>query len=385
MTRQLSPGDLCTPLRPTPERASEIEELWADYRRGQNRRVPVIFASDEQLWLKVAGHTFKEFYLGPRVHLQVQLEGRLWFCEHVPGDMLPGLPERWDVGVQLWMEENEFFGCTVTYQEDDYAWGQPLELDGQELLSYLANLDAEEQVRHSSAYRMYQALCELAEGLSFRDRPVAVVRPGRGTHGIFTKAAEVRGLERLCLDLHEQPDFADEYLRLITENTIARIAAWRRLTGGEARSGEWCSYPDDSLQMISAADYARFVLPCHQALYAASCKFKRGIHLCGQAQQHYAVLHDRLGVTSIDGPGPFIDHGHYLQAFPDLSFNAQTEHTVVQFGSPPEVEEMMRGLLNPRAKVPGRFNVAGFVARTTPLCNIQACYEAGLRYGAIET
>ncbi|MGQ9554563.1 MAG: hypothetical protein ACUVWR_10660 [Anaerolineae bacterium] len=372
------------PDRRSQEGAQEVEQLWADYRQRENKRVPITFASDEQLWLKVSGHTFREFYCDPRVHLRAQLEGKLWFYENVPGDRTPGLPAQWDVGVQLWMEENEFFGCHVTYQEDDYAWGNPLPLDGQDLLLYITDLDAEEQVRRSSAYRMYQSLGELAEGFEFHDRPVRIVPPGMSTHGVFTKAAEIRGLERMCLDLKEDAIFARELLRLVTEKTIARMAAWRKLTGAEPLAGEWCSFPDDSLQIISAPAYEQFVLPCHQRLYASTGKPKRGIHLCGWASQHYEVLHRKLGITNIDGPGPFVDHGYYLESLgPDFSFNAQTDHTVLEYGTPTEVKEMMRNLLKPQVKVPGRFNVVGFVARDTPLPNVYACYEAGRRYGGI--
>lgn len=365
--------------------ADEVQALWAAYAQGTNERVPITFASDEQLWLKVARRTFGEFYADPAVHIDVQLQGRLWFQEHVHGDMAPGLPERWDVPVQLWMEENEFFGCHTVYQADDYAWGQPLELDRQDLLAHIAAIDPDDAVRRTDAWRLYQAMEDVAAGMTYHDRPVRVLPPGGGTHGVFTKAAEVRGLERLCTDLYEAPEFAAEYLRLFTEKEIARMAAWRRLTGAPPTQDEWCSYPDDSLQMISPAAYESFVLPCHQRLYAASGRPKRGIHLCGRASQHYRTLHQRLGVTTVDGPGPFIDHARYLRELgPDFCFNAQTEHTVLAYGSPAEVDEMMRGLLAPGARLPGRLNVVGFVSRDAPLANVHACYDAGRRYGATQ-
>jgi len=357
--------------------------LWQAYGRRENTRVPITFACDDQLWTMAAGCTFGEFYRNPRKHLWAQLLGRKWFTEHVIADMSPYPPEEWPVAVQLWMEENEFFGCDVVYQEDNYAWGMPLTLNKADLLRYLAELDPEERVRTNSAYRMYQELRALAENLEFEGRKVKVVPPGQGTHGIFTKAAEVRGLEQLCLDLVEDPEFAHTYLALFTEKQIARLRAWRKLTQPDAPElplSAW-SCPDDSLQLLSSRLYQEFVLPCHEQLFRAMTNAWRGLHLCGFASQHYHTLYHQLGIRMLDGPGDFVDHGRYLRELPELSFNAQFDHTVVTSGSPAHIEAMVRGMLKPEACVPGRFNIVGFVEAATPLENIRIAYQAGVAAG----
>ncbi|HOS91903.1 MAG TPA: uroporphyrinogen decarboxylase family protein [Armatimonadota bacterium] len=372
----------------TADRARELTDLWAAFSKGCNTRVPLTFACDEQLWLRVSGHTFREFYTRPEVHLKAQLEGKRWFCEHVEGDMPPGLPDEWALAVQLWMEEDEFFGCEVIYQEDDYAWARPLDLDNHSLLAWIADLDPEARVRGGHAFHLYEAVSELADGMEYLGRPVRVVPPGQGTHGVFTKAAEVRGLERLCLDLVESPGFAEQFLRLMTEKTIERIRAWHRVTTGAElqlpHAGGWgCC--DDSLQMIGPHVYADLVAPCHERLYSAMSTGRRSMHLCGHAEQHYVALHDRLGVTILDGPGPFVDHAYYLERFgPDFRFAAQTDHSILERGTPAQVREMMRRLLTPGAKQPGRFSLLGYVTRHTPLENVRACYEAALEFGRIQ-
>ena len=45
---------------------------------------------------------------------------------------------------------------------------------------------------------------------------------------------------------------------------------------------------------------------------------------------------------------------------------------------------MVRGLLTPGARVPGRFSVMGFITRDTPLENLRICYKAARRFGRIE-
>jgi hypothetical protein len=378
------------PLTPSERNhhATQVSALWQAYGRGENSRVPITFACDEQVWMMVAGCSFGQFYHRPETHLWAQVLGRKWFIEHVITDMSPLPPEKWGVGVQLWMEENEFFGCEVIYQEDNYAWGIPLEMGKTDLLAYLADLDPEERVLHSSAYRMYQELNALAAGIELEGRKIMVVAPGQGTHGIFTKAAEVRGLEQLCLDLIEDPDFAHAYLRLFTDKEIARIRAWRKLAQPDAPdlplAGGW-SCPDDSLQLLSSNLYEQFVLPCHERLFTAMTTGRRGMHLCGYSSQHFETLYHKLAVKTIDGPGIFVDHGQYLQAFaPDFSFNAQTEHGIVTNGSRQEIETMIRGMLTPGARVAGRFNIVGFVERDTPLESVAICYQAGVRAGQIK-
>ena len=45
---------------------------------------------------------------------------------------------------------------------------------------------------------------------------------------------------------------------------------------------------------------------------------------------------------------------------------------------------MVRGLLTPGARVPGRFSVMGFITRDTPLENLTIRYKAARRFGRVE-
>jgi hypothetical protein len=120
------------------ERNAAVQELWDDFAHARNPRGPFTFACDEQAWLKVAGETFGRFYQDPRVHLDVQLRGKLWWAESCVGDQAAGLPERWQVAPQWWMEENEHAGCTVAIQADDYAWARPLDLELRDIPAHLS-------------------------------------------------------------------------------------------------------------------------------------------------------------------------------------------------------------------------------------------------------
>lgn len=366
--------------------ADEVRELWEAFARGENHRVPFTFACDEQVWLQVAGQSFASFYTDPRIHLEAQLAGRRWLCEQVRHDAAPGLPDRWTVAVQYWMEENEYFGSPAVLQEDDYAWSPPLSLEPDDLLHHLADLDPVKCVQQSHAYRLWQDLRELCDGRTWCDRPIDVVPPGGGTHGIFTKAAEIRGLERLCVDLTDRPAFVDELLRLVTEKTLGRMQAWGQLTGADRLipSDQSFGFADDSLQLLSPAAYRRFVLPWHERFFRAVTTGPRWLHLCGHARQHYEILHRELGIGLLDGPGPFVDHAHYLEALgPQFRFTAQTDHAVLAQGPASAIEAMLRRLLRPGALRAGCFQVLAYLTRATPLEHVRAANELARELGRI--
>ena len=369
-----------------PAHNAEIEQLMEDFRDGRNRRVPITFATDEAVWLDVTGHSFREFYCSPAIQIKVNLEGRAWFVENIVHDGPVGLPEEeWVVAPRWWMACSEFFGCEVTVQEDDFAWSEPLGGTKVDLLRRIRDIDPLQSARQSHLRRLYEGMKEAGDGMTFRGLPVRVVSPGGSSHGIFTEACRVRGLEQMCMDLAEDPEFAHEFLDLITEKLIERIHVWRSLDGNEEElptPGAWGS-PDDSLQLISGHMYEEFVRPCHERLYSAMTTGARNIHLCGRAEQHYRTLYDRLGVRTIDGPGTFVDHGKWLTELPELRINAQTNHTTLMLGPASAIEEMMRSMLTEEAKQPGRFLVMGFLLRATPLSHVQAAYEAGKRYGVV--
>lgn len=370
------------------KQAAEVRALHAAFDRAENNRVPVTFGIDEQFWLMRSKYNFLDFYKNPMAHLTAQLEGNLWFANNVIGDMVPGIPDHWDVRTVHWMEENEFFGCDVAYQENDYAWAKPLTLSKQDLLKHIADIDPDAQVRKNSAYRLYLALKDLTDGKTFAGRPINVIMPGMGTQGIFTKAGEIRGLEQLCMDLYDDPEWAAEYLALIADQSIARSKAWYRLIHGKEHKPSEAGFLtiDDSLQMISAELFEQFVLPCQERYYQAFTTGWRGIHLCGYSTQHYKVLHDKLGVTVFDGPGIFADHARYFRELgPDIKFiTARFDNSVLGMGSGQELEDMVKKLLHPGTKLPGRFMLSGYVHRLTRLENIAQCYRLVKKYGVIE-
>ena len=57
------------------------------------------------------------------------------------------------------------------------------------------------------------------------------------------------------------------------------------------------------------------------------------------------------------------------------------DHSILMLGPARDVADMMRGLLTPGDKQPGRFRVTGFIVLRSRLDQPRAAYETGLEYG----
>ena len=276
-----------------------VAELWEQFGRKENMRVPITFAADEFLWLKLTGNSFREFYTDPGVQLKVLLAGDAWFRENIVHDRAMGPPgDAWTAGPRFWMDEPECFGCEVVIQDDDFAWSYPCQEAKGELLARLADIDPTEMVRGSRLWRLHEQMSELADGMRFHDLPVRIASPG-GTHGIFTVACRVRGMEQLCIDMLDDPEFAHRFLAIVTEKTIGRILAWHELaeTGQEAPSPSGWGMADDSLQLVSADTYRQCILPHHERIYSAMTTGRRHFRFVKGPLFANIVLADEINRT----------------------------------------------------------------------------------------
>jgi len=370
-----------------PSHNAEVARLWEAYGQGTNERVPVTVAFDEQFLLPLQGRSFRGYYTNSEVQLDVQLRNQEWIRTHVVHDAPLGLPDEWWVAPAGWMHENEFYGAEVRLQDNDYAWGLPIELPKRKLIEHLRGLDAEERIRAGAFYRHWEELRALADGREHLGRPVRVVSPPvTSTHGIFTKAAEVRGLERICIDLADDPAFVHDLLAAVTDLTIERIKCWHRLAGSETTfpiAGGW-GICDDSLTLLSEKHYAEFVLPQHERLYSAMTMGPRSIHLCGHVQHLFATLHRHLGITTFDGPGTQVDLVRMVRDIDaPITIQAQVSHAFLGRGHG-EIEAAVRHVLQDEAKRRARMTLIGYASRGATMDNLRFFYECAVRHGAVD-
>jgi uroporphyrinogen-III decarboxylase len=297
-----------------------------------------------------------------------------------------GLPEAWTVCPPSWMAENELCGAEIVVQEHDYAWGQPLALGKAELLRHLDGLRIEECITQGTLFGQYREMQQLTEGMEYLGRPVRVVElPVGSTHGIFTKAAELRGIEQLCVDLHEDPAFASDLLQAMCRIAVERIRAWRRLCGlpDTLPLEHGWGLADDSLTLISRGTYETHVLPHHEWLYSTMTRGTRHIHLCGHVQHLFRVLREGLGITLFDGPGTQVDIPQMIDDVgTDVVIQAQVSHAFLR-SSPEVLRAAVAHVLDDRAKRRVKMRLLDYATHGAPQANLRTFYDAGLEHGQL--
>ena len=362
-----------------------VARLWRDYAHGSNQRVPVTLAFDEQFLLPLFGCTFRHYYQNVAAQIRVQLDSQHWIRTKVRHDAEMGLPDVWRVSPAGWMTENEFLGATVLVQENDYAWGQPIPATKSELLEWLRGMDPLARVQECTLWQQYVDMTECTRNMQYHGRPVETAMPVTSSHGVFTKAAEIRGLDRLCADIHDDPAFAKELLAIVTDLLIARIENWHTLAGVDRAfpSADSWGLADDSLAMISTRQYEEFVLPCHEKFYSRMTSGTRTIHLCGHAQHLFPTLHARLGVTVFNGPGPQIDLLRMIDEInAPIEIEAEVAHATLQ-RSRTKIEKEILQLLQEEVKTRAKITLTGYVPRGTPRENMEFFYAWGKEHGRI--
>ena len=146
--------------------------------------------------------------------------------------------------------------------------------------------------------------------------------------------------------------------------------------------GGW--FADDSIQLISTDMYRRQVLPWHR-LYLAqwSVAGPHAIHLCGDAARHFPTIRDELRVMSFDTGFP-VDHGALRKALgPDVEILGGPEVALLLRGSPQDIYERTRGILQSGVMAGGRFVLreANNLPPGCPQANLEAMYRAALDFG----
>jgi len=219
----------------------------------------------------------------------------------------------------------------------------------------------------------------------FCGRPVgAPSLCGGGTDGPFTVACNLRGTTELCLDIYEDPQFVRELLDFITEAIIVRVRAVGQLNGASYPQQGW-GFADDSIQLLSVAQYREMILPYHRRLLS---EFSRGgpnsIHLCGGVQRHLSILQGELNIQDFDLGFP-VDLGQVRRDLgPQATLRGNLHPQLLREGPPSAIAEVSMRIMQSGVKEGCRFvfSEGNNVAPDTPVEHFTAGYEAARAHGA---
>lgn len=364
---------------------AEVAQLWADFAAGRPRRVPAVFNISRRFylltpWLNTQGYTFQQYFEDPRVQWEVQLGLQRWVRECLPHDGERGLPEQWG-GVAPDFQniyEAAWLGCRLEFREGEVPDTWPLLKENKGLLAKLSIPDPLHDGLQGRGLEFYQWFEERRKQEDYCGRPVGPSwMCGGGTDGPFTVACNLRGATELCLDLYEDPRFVRELLDFITEAIIVRIKAVMAFQGTPCPQPGW-GFADDSIQLLSQAQYREFVYPCHRRLLDT---FSQGgpnsIHLCGNVQRHLPMLQQEFNIQDFDLGFP-VDLGQARRELgPGALLRGNLHPELLRKGPPAAIREETARILRSGVMAGRRyiFCEGNNVAPNTPLEHFQEAYD----------
>ncbi len=376
-----------------PEEA-EKRAVWDAYFAGRTTRVPVRWNTNPRVVIldpswNPEGTTFEEAAADPRVHVEIALRHEL-YRRRVLGrwsDLPRELPEVWEINLWTYnVYEAASLGAELIFLDGQVPDTRPL--PGGFDLCELCEIDVDHPlelpfIRDGLVF--WKEMERVCEGLRFEGRPVKLVPWDIGfSDGPLTVACNLRG-EAILADLVGEPEAATELLAFITRAAIQRRRAFQEYWGDRLPAGNGLA--DDSIALISPGTYREMVLPHHRDYYEAGPDgIVRTMHLCGDATRHFRTIHEELGVDIFDTGYP-VDHGWLRGELGEqVELYGGPEVALLLNGTPEEVHQRARSILESGVKRGGRFVLqeGNNLPPRVPEANLEAAYRACLEHGWID-
>ncbi len=369
---------------------SEVKQVWDSFNAGNPIRMPMVLGVNfRHIILNPAlnpeGFTFCDVYENMELFLDIILRFTYYMSRRIPSDREMGTPEKgWNVGVSMMNTfEVEWLGGKREYINGDTPDIKPFLTDDNKNMLFDRGIPDVFSGSGAFARDAYEAFCEMKErGTVYEGAPISGIgTPFDSTDGPMTLACAIRGVESFCIDLYEDTDYALSLLDFITEATISRIKQWRRYRGlPEKRGDSGLSFADDSIALLSKADYERFILPFHKRLQEElfNPSIPGSIHLCGDATRHFVTLRDKLNMYGFDTGFP-VRHGELARELGEkVTINGGPVVGLLLGGTPEQVYTETKRIIDEVRPYTRRFVMreANNLAPCTPDENIAAMYRA---------
>ena len=371
---------------------AEVKELWTAFPTGLAPRVPIVFGTNARYFMvnpaaNPDGVDFRRYTEDPDVMFDTVLRFQRWSRFNLRQDAELGLPERWSIAPDFQnYYEAAYFGSTVEYLPGQVPDTQPEFSDAPErLLAHgLPESFAGFGAKALAYYEHFQAR---AQRETFLGRPITITAPLCGTDGVMTVACNLFGPSFVCEALADEPERLHKLFNFITEATIHRMTAWRKLAGIPVPNDGF-GFADDSVAMISTAMYREHILPYHRRLLDAfsTATQLRGIHLCGDSTRHFRTIRDELNVQVFDTGFPVDFGGLRRELGPAVRLQGGPHIELVRSAQPAAIRAEVQRVLQTGVSVGRRFVLreGNNLAPGTPLENTEALYAAGREFGKFQ-
>lgn len=375
------------------EHNREVRELWDEYRKGIPHRVPVtvgissryaVYSSE----LNPEGSTMEEYCTKPEVMFRLQLRLAEFLRFQVDADHEMGTPEEgWAVAVDFQnYYEAAWYGCPVSFPKGGMPTSSPILIGDKKNILFEKGIPDPFSGIMGEGGRFLEQFSKLSQGYELRGAGVTSMINGAGlwTDGPFTLACELRGLEQFCIDIYEDPEYAEQLLSYLTEATIHRVKAWRRYHGMPEKADEY-GFADDSITVLSTDSVRELLVPYYKKLLRELCSENAnvGMHLCGDAGRLFPMLQRELHLDWFDTGFP-LDHGKLARELDNKAyFNGGPHIGLLLNGTPKEIEEETHRILTEVMPITRKFTLrdGNDIAPGTPLTNIKAMVDAGRKFG----
>lgn len=372
---------------------ARVEEVWNAYYSGSPIRIPMIIGMNPRMIILdkkySGGVTFESYYNSPQVMLETQMKFRTFDAFEVVYDHRMGLPQDgWNVYPDFQNDvECGWLGAEVKYSDNAVPFTVPfLQEDDRKHDLFKKGIPGLFDGLLGKALEFYNYFLDMKNrGYTYMDRPINnVAFPGMGTDGPMTVACMLRGTTQFCIDLYEDPDYAEQLLDFITEAAIFRIKGLRRYFSSPEITAS-LGFADDSIQLLSQGDYVKFILPRHKRLIKelTDGTGKNSIHLCGDATRHFKTIASELHVNGFDTGFP-IDFKEMLTVLgPEISIYGGIHVNILHGATAKNIKAETARICEDVKPLSKKFIIgeANNLAPGTPLENIRAMYEAVNQFG----
>lgn len=250
--------------------ANTAEAYWHGNPRESLPCVPFTIEPEHEMWAKILGFDLDEYYSDGRTYLLADLNMKIYRFEN----FLDGTP----IGrtVSMWMGagfEATLFGMEQQYTKDKDPWvGREPILKDHKNLDRIQTPNFYDSPPMTKIHEMYDDMKELL------DEDFSVIMP-EWCRGPFGLACHLRGMDRIVMDMLDDPPFVHDLMRMTTD--ARKQWAKQRLDFMRVKIQPGSLYNDEvTVPLLSPQLYEEFVLPYEVEL----SKFYGGItywHSCG--------------------------------------------------------------------------------------------------------
>lgn len=370
----------------------EVKEIWAALNEWKApKRIPIILGTNTRYFMfsrviNPGGLDFRKYSEDPDVMFDAGLRFQRWSKFNLLQDLDLGMPAKWCIAPDFQnYYEAAWFGCDVHYFDDQVPDTLPDFTENPESVMEKGLPDPFGGLM-KQVMEYWEHFKARAQHETFLDLPIEIQTPwcGMGTDGPMTVACNLFGPNFVCESMLEEPERLQTLLTFITDATIRRMTAWRKL-GGVAVPQDGFGFADDSVAMISKESYREHILPHHRRLCdALGTRKHRSIHLCGDSTRHFLTLRDELNIQCFDTGFP-VDFGALRRELgPKVRIQGGPHVSFLMRENAAAVREKVRAILQSGVLEGGLFLLreGNNLAPGTPLANTEALYHAGVEFGS---